>query len=154
MELSAYEIAIIGVAGTILGSLVGAIIGYWLSVKLSKGSEKRASAYRLHMAFKDELLSLNSAESTIEFSLPEFLKLSFPKHRAAIYEYSFFLSKSARNKFEKAWQEYFRHDEFLGCELPFFEKYSLIGKSVEQQSEIKSLAASKIRAILAYAAYY
>ena len=53
MHLNAYEIAVIGVFGTIIGALLGAWIGYRLSMSLAKDAERRRAFVKLVKEFRD-----------------------------------------------------------------------------------------------------
>lgn len=151
--MSDYEIALVGIGGTLAGTLLGSLVGYWLSIKLNKIGLKQQSAYRLHVAFRDELLMLNTQESVINGSLCEYLKNAFEKHRLAVYEYSFYLEHSVRSKFIKAWEVYYLHDNYEahGCTLRHLEKYSTAGLSHDEKLSVFKLAESRIAKILAFA---
>tara|TARA_B110001450_G_C17310103_1_gene355133 strand:- start:72 stop:545 length:474 start_codon:yes stop_codon:yes gene_type:complete len=153
IQVGAYEIALIGIGGAVIGALLGAWVAYRLTVQLTKSGEKRQSAYRLHMAFKNELLALNPSESIIEGSLCAFLKSAFEKHHEAVYEYSFFLKGKEKINFIKAWHNYIRHDAHVehGINLVHFEKYSTVGLSLGQKPKIQKKAQVNIEDILSYA---
>ena len=152
MELSGYEIALIGVAGTIAGTLVGALVGYYLSKALAKETEKRHAIIKLRDAFKFELLALNPSQSIIDEELPKFLETKFEKHRNAIYDFSHYLSTKNKALFYKAWYEYYCHEDLRNENgVPFFEQYSCQGLTIEKEHQMKNLVKKRIESILEFA---
>ncbi len=155
MELTSYQIALIGVAGAVLGTLLGVLVGHWLSNSSTLSAEKRASAFRLHESFRDVLLALERGETTIEAGLLEFLTSSFEGHRKAVYEFSFYLGWYKRRKFMEAWDGYIFHDDHKehGFRLLNLEKYTTTGKSDDGKEKAYLLAKLNIKKIIAYAKY-
>ena len=151
MNLTAYEIALIGVGGTIIGSLAGAWIGYRLSISLVEIQAKRNAGLKLREAFKDEIIALNPSQYALKEALPDFLNNAFYKHRSAIFDFAFLLPKKSEIAFYNAWHKYYCHKDLRNeNSIPFFEQYSLRGKNIEEQHAIKQLVKKRIESILEF----
>jgi hypothetical protein len=152
LELSTYEIAIIGVGGTIVGALLGAWFGYRFSLSLANVAARREAATRLIEAFKDEILALNPALYAMKVDLATFLESAFPKHRAAVLYFSYFLKPKERTAFHNAWYEYCCHPDARNENtIPFLDQYSCRGLTIEQEHQMKEHAKSRIEKILEFA---
>jgi hypothetical protein len=99
MEIGTYEIALIGVGATIVGSLVGTWMGYRLSISLAVITAKKHSELKLRDAFRNEILMLNPARHALEEDLPTFLQKAFDKHETAIFDFSFYLKPKQQRGF-------------------------------------------------------
>ena len=146
-------------------TILGAIVGYFLSRKISREAieasntnainimrrqEFNNASARLRDAFRDELLALNPALQVLR-DIPALLEESFNKHRAAILDFSHFLAPETKSAFYDAWYTYYCPPKARNeNSIHFFEQYSSRGKNVEQVHEIKSLARSRIEAILEF----
>lgn len=151
LNLTAYEIALIGVGATIIGSLAGAWIGYRLSLSLAEIQAKRNAVLKLREAFKDEILALNPSQYALKEELPVFLNNAFYKHRSAIFDFAFFLPTKAKVGFYNAWHKYYCHEDCRNeNSIPFLEQYSLQGKNIEEQHAIKQLVKNRIENILEF----
>ncbi len=149
MQLGAYEIALIGVGGTIIGALVGSWIGYKLSLSLANITAKRTAAMKLRDAFKDEILALNPSQYALKEELPAFLERAFQKHRTAVFDFSYFLKPREKAAFLDAWYEYYCHEDCRNeNSIPLLEQYSCRGLNTEQEHELKLRAKNRIESIL------
>jgi hypothetical protein len=154
MILSAYEIVIIGTGSTIVGALLGALIGYRLSLSLAQVTARRGAAIKLREAFKDEILATNPAQHALEIELPVFLENAFHKHRAAVFDFAYFLKPIERNDFYAAWYQYYCHSDACNeNSVPYFGQYSCHGLTIEQEHEMKKRVRDRIEKILDYAKY-
>jgi len=107
MDFNPYDIALIGIGGTVIGTLLGAWVGYRLSISLSKMSAKREAGRRLIMSFSEELAKLNPANSISDLDVHWYLERAFPKHHAAMIEFGFYLEGIEKDKYVKACTDYF-----------------------------------------------
>ncbi|MCX5846266.1 MAG: hypothetical protein NTW12_07905 [Deltaproteobacteria bacterium] len=154
MILSASEIAIIGVGSTIVGTLLGAWIGYRLSLSLAQVTARRGAAMKLREAFKDEILAVNPAQHALEIELPVFLENAFDKHRAAVFDFDSFLKPTERTDFYAAWYRYYCHsDDCNENGIPYFGQYSCRGLTIEKEHEMKKRVRDRIEKILDFAKY-
>jgi hypothetical protein len=103
-------------------------------------------------AFKDELLALNPAQYAIKVDLATFLENAFPKHRAAVFDFAYFLDLRERTALYAAWYEYYCHPKAQNENtIPFFGQYSCRGLTIDQEHEMKKLVQSRIEKILEFA---
>ena len=145
MNVSVYEIALIAGGFTIIGTLLGAWLGYRFSLSLANVNERRKAAMKLRGAFKDELLALNPAKHATKIDLATFLENAFSKHRAAVLDFAYFLEPKERRAFYSTWYEYHCHPDARNDDtIPFLEQYSCRGLTIEQEHERKKLALSGI----------
>jgi len=152
LNLSAYEIALIAGGFTIVGTLLGAWLGYRFSLSLAKVNDRRRAAMKLRDAFKDELLALNPAKHAIEIDLATFLENAFPKHRAAIFDFAYFLEPKERSALYATWYEYHCHPDARNDKtVPFFGQYSCQGLTTKKEHEMKKLVQERIEKILEFA---
>lgn len=152
LNISAYEIALIAGGFTIIGTLLGALLGYRFSLSFAKVTERHRAAMKIRDAFKDEILALNPARHEMRIDLSDFLENAFSKHRAAVLDFSYFLEAKDRTAFYTAWYEYHCHPAACNDEsVPFLEQYSCRGLTLEQEHERKKLAQSRINKILEFA---
>jgi hypothetical protein len=149
LNLSAYEIGLIAGGFTIIGTLLGAWLGYRFSLSLSNASERRRASIKLREAFKDELLALNPAQYAMKIDLADFLENAFPKHRAAVFDFAYFLEPKEKTAFYSAWYEYYCHPKTQNENtVPFFGQYSCRGLTIKEEHERKKLARERIEKIL------
>jgi hypothetical protein len=152
LNFSAYEIALIAGGFTIVGTLLGAWLGYRLSLSLTNVTERRRAAIKFREAFKEELLALNPAQYAMKVDLATFLENAFPKHRAAVFDFAYFLEPKERTAFYAAWYEYYCHPKTQNENtIPFFGQYSCRGLTIEQEHERKKLVQDRIEKILEFA---
>jgi len=136
----------------LLTTLLGAWLGYRFSLSLANANERHRAAIKLREAFKDEILALNPAQYAMKIDLATFLENAFPKHRAAIFDFGYFLKPTERTAFYAAWYEYYCHPKAQNENtIPFFGQYSCRGLTIEQEHEMKKLVRSRIENILEFA---
>ena len=151
MELGPYEIALIGVGGTIVGALVGTWVGYRLSLSLSKITAKQNAGQKLRGAFKDELLALNPSQYDLEEDVPNLLDRSFQKHREAIYDYAFHLEAREKEQFYQAWYTYYCPEQNRSeTSIPFLEQYSCRGFTTAEKHELMKKVRDRIEKIIEF----
>lgn len=141
MTLSAYQIAIIGIGGTIVGVLTGVLLTYWFALKLANKNAKHIASIRLRDAFAPEIAKLNHPDGYSLADVPHFLEIAFEKHQIAINNFRFFLTNKDGAAFDKAWHAYYKDS----CEdKPNFTQYmTLSNKDTEK-------AINRIMAILEF----
>jgi hypothetical protein len=100
LNLTAYDIALIGVGGTVIGALLGTWVGYRLSISLSKMSARKEAGRRLISAFSEELARLDPVNSVSGMSVDRYLENAFPKHHAAMIEFAFYLEGESKRKYQ------------------------------------------------------
>jgi hypothetical protein len=149
MDIGPYVIALIGVGGIIVGALLGAWIGFRLSVSLARIKEIERAKRRLREAFKTELLALSPSQHALGEDLPQFLERSFKKHREAIFDYSLYLKPKDKRELYKAWYAYYCIEEDQSeTSIPFFEQYSFRGLTITQRQQLIIKAKRRLEKIL------
>ena len=151
MQLGAYEIAIIGVAGTIIGALMGAWITYRFALSLSQVAAEREAIIKFRAAFKEELLALDTALTKNYIDTCDLLQAAFGKHRLAVFDFRPFLEGKRRDKFDQAWRNYYGYDDDQSVKLEFLLKYSGKGYGREESVKRRSAAITNIEKLLEFA---
>lgn len=119
MQLNPYEIALIAGGFTVIGALVGSFITYQLALKLAGHNARRDAGRRLREAFAPELAVLDPVTGSRDLNVESLLQSAWPRHRAAVSEFSFHLPPSKRAAFEAAWHEYYE----VGGSIRFYDYY-------------------------------
>jgi hypothetical protein len=114
-----YLIPVIAGVFTILGVITGAFITYYFALKLADRNARREAGRRLREAFAPALAVLHptSGDADARAHTDKMLADAFPKHRAAITEFGFYLSAKEREEFEEAWRKYYE----VGGSVRFFD---------------------------------
>ena len=107
MEVSAYEIALIGVGGTIVGALIGALISYRFSLELANRNFRRAVNDRLITAFHKELGGIYPNPADWPKDIDKFLRSKFSSLQAAVGEFRQYLPAHEWEAFDKAWFNFY-----------------------------------------------
>lgn len=107
MELGPYEIALIGVGGTIVGTLIGAWIAYRFSIKLSEINARREANHRLINAFHRELSEIYPTPVNWPEDIDNFLRSKFSNLQAAVGEFRHHLPCGELAGFDNAWFKYY-----------------------------------------------
>ena len=100
------SLALLAVAGTLLGATIGVLGTYFVSVRLARNHAKTIAKLRLRDAFMPELTKLQTSDDVGVAEIPNMLGAAFPKHQTAINEFRFFLNGNNLDAFDKAWREY------------------------------------------------
>lgn len=104
MELGALEIALFtGVLG-VGATLLGVIISYYLSLRLTKKQTRRVAGAKLRAVFAPQM-----AEYTLlgrEIGRELFMNLR--DHVAAIEEYRVYVPRKSRIAYQQAWERYYK----------------------------------------------
>jgi len=107
LEVGAYEIALIGVGGALVGALVGAWIAYRFSLKLADNNARREANRRLISAFHSELSDIYPTPVNWPNNIDSFLKSKFSKLQAAVGEFRHYLPIQEWQAFDTAWFNYY-----------------------------------------------
>lgn len=109
MNVSAYEIAIIGGAFTVLGALIGAIVGYWLSRLLAEKQAYTVACSKLRASFAPTLGQIYLAQKHGNHDRPcidTFVKDNLLVHASAIEEFRSHVSCKNSKAYQSAWEDY------------------------------------------------
>ncbi|MCK7599088.1 hypothetical protein M0G74_17575 [Microbulbifer sp. CAU 1566] len=117
--MSNYEIALIGVAGTIVGALLGSILTYRLSVNLSDRSHRLLASRKLVSVFAKELADVYPTSVNWPENIDGYLRQKFTILQAAVSEFRFSLPESEWAAFDREW----------------FNYYCSTGRSIDRQSQ-------------------
>ncbi len=137
------------IISALAGAVVGGIITYIGSVKISQRNITSHGAMKLISAFNNELAILTNPDNSSVDVYPV-ISNAFQKHLAAVIEFRSYLSQCDRPRLDKAWKEYHCHEE---TGLPFLEQYAPEG-SVDNRKQINNLAVSRINNIIKFAEKY
>lgn len=107
MEVSPYELALIGGGFTIAGTLAGAFITYRFALILGRKEAKRQAGRRLLDAFSTEMAKLNPNLEIYPGAIKSTLIEAFEKHRKAMIEYGFYLEGAEKTEYEDKCKKYF-----------------------------------------------
>lgn len=155
MNLSPYEIALIAGGFTILGTILGAWIGYRNALNLYNVTEFNKAATTFRNAFYPELIFLKHnakiAEAGSSSDLGEFLFSGYLRHLKALEVFKNHLTAKEKIYIDKAWQEYCYHPD--NPNIPFFEQYSwkVANKGKDYEKQLKALALNRIEKIMEFA---
>ncbi|HLA29262.1 MAG TPA: hypothetical protein VJZ49_15355 [Syntrophales bacterium] len=138
--------ALIGVGSAILGAIVGAWIGYRLSISLVHVTTRHNAASNLRKAFYDELAILNMS-SLKDIDACSMLEGAFKKHMIAFWELKSTLPKSKCVAFTQAWEEYYCYP---GTGDHHLEQYDTLTGGSEQRKGKRTLAIKRIEHILSF----
>lgn len=107
MEVSAYDIALIGVGGAVVGTLLGAWIAYRFSLKLADINARREANRRLIAAFHRELADIYPTPVNWPKDIDNFLRSKFSNLQAAVGEFRHHLPIQECEDFDRAWFNYY-----------------------------------------------
>jgi hypothetical protein len=166
LQPGAFEIAIIGVGGTVVGTLLGAWLSYHFGSKLVETTHNNnismmqrkdfnEAATKFRVAFKDELLALNPALAKGAPDACDLLAAAFEKHRSAVFDFKPYLRPTDAEGLEQAWQKYYRYPDAPDCTVPIFNQYA--GEKMrlpyKEAKQRKLDAAERIEEMLSFAHY-
>lgn len=135
MQLSPYEIAIIGGGFTVVGTLLGGFITFRFALALSRIEAQKNSGRRLVEAFSSELSILNPDLEIYPGEIKKILLDARHKHRSAMFEYGFYLTGNEKIRYEEKCNKYFSHVSKDGL----FKKYMNENGSKLFHEEVNSL---------------
>ena len=134
-----------GIVGAIVGGVIGYTSAYFMSIRMAR---IKAGA-KLRAAFAPEIAQMRLLDNGTEIDASgqkidceKMLVSAFPRHAAAIEEFSSYLSGKQREKYYKAWREYYE----VGGGIRFFNYY--MGKQMGE--EPYKLFFNRIEAILQF----
>ncbi|MDD1626928.1 MAG: hypothetical protein LUQ26_05570 [Methylococcaceae bacterium] len=107
MNLDSYDIAIIGISGTIIGTLLGAFSTYRFSLKLAETNRRQDASNRLIRAFANELSEVYPTPVNWPNNIDAFLKSKFNNLQAAICEFRYILPTKEWKNFDSLWFKYY-----------------------------------------------
>lgn len=146
MELSAYELVIIGGGFTIIGGAIGGVTSYYLGIVKIAHDAKRIASIKLREAFAMELATLQRC-GIKEAETTDLLKGAFVKHQIAVNDFMLHLSGSELTAFSDAWIKYYGyHKDGVKQDTEFFNKYSH-----HCDAEGRKKAITNINALLSFA---
>lgn len=102
MQLGAYEIAIIGVGGAVVGALISAWATYRLTLSYSEIMRRQTAYENFRKSFATVVTELGRTDRhRVEIIVSE-----FPTHEIAFFNFTSSLSISATNSLKSKWEEY------------------------------------------------
>jgi hypothetical protein len=107
LEVGAYEIALIGVGGAVIGALLGAWIAYRFSIKLADINVRREANRRLIAVFHRELADIYPTPVNWPEDIDNFLRSKFSILQAAVGEFRHYLPVQEWKDFDRAWFNYY-----------------------------------------------
>ncbi len=107
MNLTAYEIAVIGGGFAIAGTLIGAIVAYWLSVHLSSNQQRSVAAANFRAAFSIVISQMAIAQTDKKINIESLLVATFPDLAVAIETYRPFIHCEDRQAYQETWENYY-----------------------------------------------
>lgn len=106
MELSAYGIAIIGTGSTIAGALIGAWVGYLLSLSLNDISARKIAAANLRTVFTSIQSRIRNEKITEWNEFRTETQNLFDKHAIEFEKFRLYVSKCDIEKYDAACRNY------------------------------------------------
>jgi hypothetical protein len=109
LNFGPYEIALIGGGFTLLGVLVGGLIGYRFSLALVKRQEFAKAASAFKSAFIQELRYLDHRYAPNRMGSDGVYKTlsdAFDRHEIAVINFRPYLCRKQRIGFDRAWDDY------------------------------------------------
>ena len=107
MEVGVYEIALIGVGGTVVGALLGAWIAYRFSLKLADINARQEANRRFIATFHRELADIYPTPVNWPSHISRYLGEKFTTLQAAVGEFRNYLPVEEWEAFDSAWFNYY-----------------------------------------------
>ena len=152
--ITPYQLALVAGGFGITGSLLGVLIGYYLSRKLAKEDRDirafNAAATKFREAFRDEILALDAIFGTLPVDTSIFLEAAFNKHRSAVFDFKHFLTGENAISFEKAWNEYCSYETEHG-QIEALVQYAGLGHPGSHANALRQLAKARLEKLLMFA---
>ena len=107
MQVGAYEIALIGVGGAVVGALIGAWIAYRFSLEIANINARREANRHLISAFHRELADIYPTPVNWPKDIDSYLRSKFSSLQAAVGEFRHYLPIQEWEDFDRAWFNYY-----------------------------------------------
>jgi len=134
---------------TLLGIIIGGGIGFVSSYCMGRINKRREASDKLRAAFAPELANMRLSAHK-EINIDKMLTEAFPKHSAAIEEFSFYVPKKKRLDYFEAWEKYY----MFGGSIRFTDyldiKITTTGEAPSKMNN-RELFEERVRGILKFA---
>jgi len=114
---------------SIIGTLLGVVIGYFFSLRAVKLQWHRIAGAKLRAAFAPEIakydLNINRGDKWNINMMENLFKEALPGHAAAIEEYRYFIPSKSRVAYQQAWENY--KNDFL----EYYENQSIFKQRID-----------------------
>ncbi len=107
MNIGAYEIALIGIGGTIVGAILGAWLTYRFSLNLSDINDRREANRKFLSTFHNELSDIYPTPVNWPDDIDSYLRSKFKFLQAAVGEFRHYLPIDEWDSFDKAWFNFY-----------------------------------------------
>ncbi len=108
MQTDATTITVIAALIGVIGTLLGVIIAYSLSLRTAKIQHRRIAGAKLRAAFAPIIAKYNVLMKKREdFALSTMFEETFWEHAAAIEEYRCFIPRKSQKDYQEAWENYY-----------------------------------------------
>ncbi len=133
-----------------------ALLGILARLYIGRVNAFRGASTEFRDAFNDVIAILSHPITSNETSFTyKTLTTTFDKHYRAYIAFKNFLPFYKTSDFDKAWQEYTKHQANFSKEWPEHEQMNHFGEYLTQNSEdeqkVKILALTRIKKLLSYA---
>jgi hypothetical protein len=91
----------------LIGTVIGALIGYFSAKRLTTLRTKIDAGGKLRAAFAPEIAQMRLFASGQKIDVQQLLTSAFPRHATAIEEFSAYLCKGQKKKYYEAWRNYY-----------------------------------------------
>lgn len=96
----------IGITGALLGTIVGAFLGYKYSIQSKASYEWRAACSRFRESVHEQLGSIYPSPAVWPRNISSYLKNRFVPLQKAVGEFRHYLPSDQKAAFDKAWLNY------------------------------------------------
>ena len=135
---------------TLAGVALGGLIGYLSASRIARLNSGIAAGAKLRSAFAPEIAQMRLTRTYKNFNnVKTLLEGAFPRHAAAIEEYSFFVPRKDRAAYQKAWEDYC----YKAGGVDFLE-YAMGEGEGEKPQELFELFQKRVKAILRFTQPY
>jgi hypothetical protein len=105
------------VAWGLIGTIIGALIGYFSAKRLTIFRTKIDAGSKLRAAFAPEIAKMRLlANGNKKFDVDQLLESAFERHATAIEEFSIYVPNKKKEAYYKAWKDYYE----IGGSIRFF----------------------------------
>jgi len=107
LELSPIEIIYIGGGFTIIGALIGGLVGFYSAKHSTIHADKLKAAANLRAAFAPEIAKMKELNPEIQGDvISKLLHAAFDRQAVAIETFSFYLCPDQKKKYYETWNIY------------------------------------------------